>query len=313
MSKKRKILFTAATLVTLGGLAALAAGARHGGHHRGEQFGLADSDPSDVDAGRGQRRGWFARGPLSADEVDARIRERFARLDKNGDGIIDAAEIEAGLAARMATHMGSWRNRDQGQSAMPGTDLIRRFDENKDGKVTKEEFLGGIKRRFAEMDLNNDGRLSDDDLPPMMRGRGMIAKMASGDGAAMGAGRGRQHQGGNAWLQGVDVKDGAITLDAVLAKAGAEFDRLDKNKDGVIDTADFELLRKDMADYRVKRFLHMFGADKDGKITKEQFTKVAKERMARMDLDRDTGGHHRGRGPAAGERRAPDAPAQPKN
>jgi Ca2+-binding EF-hand superfamily protein len=279
MSKRTKILIAAA-LLTVGAVAAISAPGRRGGHQGGDDMGLGIGD----DRG-GSRMGFFRRGPLTAEEQDARIRERFARLDKNSDGILDTAEIEAGLAARTESWREGMRERMGGRGMEPGAELMRRFDENKDGKVTKDEFLGGIKRRFAEMDLNNDGRISDDDLPPMMRGRGAIARLAAG-GDRQGPGRPGEGRAMNlGWLRGAEVKDGAITLDAAVAKATAEFDRLDANKDGAIDKADFDLMRKEMADYRLKRFLHAFGADKDGKVTRDQFAKVAKERMARMDSE----------------------------
>ena len=87
-----------------------------------------------------------------------------------------------------------------------------------------------------------------------------------------------------AWLRAADAnRDGVITLDEALAHADKQFARLDRTGDGVLDQADRDSMRKEMTDYRVLRFLHRFGAAKDGKITREQFTKVAKERVASMD------------------------------
>ena len=70
----------------------------HRGHWRGgpAQFG---EDGGVGWTGRHARRR-FGR-PLTKDEFDARTRERFARIDKNSDGIIDAAEIEAIVRERM--------------------------------------------------------------------------------------------------------------------------------------------------------------------------------------------------------------------
>jgi Ca2+-binding EF-hand superfamily protein len=293
MSKKRTIAIAAALLATVGAVAAISAPGRRGGHHGEDQMGLG------MDGDHDGRRGWFRRGPLTGEEMDARIRERFARIDKNSDGVIDTAEAETATVERARLWRERFAGRDR-EGREPGADMLRRFDENKDGKATKDEFLNHVKRGFAEMDLNNDGRITDDDLPPMMRGRGAIAKMAAGEHGPERGRFGRGSPGGAGpklgWLRGVEVKDGAMTLDAVIANATKEFERLDRNKDGAVDKADFDVMRKEMADYRVKRFMHMFGGDKDGKITREQFAKVAKERMASMELDREAMGHRRGWG-----------------
>jgi hypothetical protein len=45
-------------------------------------------------------------------------------------------------------------------------------------------------------------------------------------------------------------------------------------------------LRKEMADYRVLRFMHRYGA-KDGKLTLAQFTQHRNERFAKRDADND--------------------------
>lgn len=88
------------------------------------------------------------------------------------------------------------------------------------------------------------------------------------------------------WLRAADANgDGLITLEEVTAQAEKEFARLDRNGDGIADQADRAIVRKEMIDYGVQRFLHGFDAGKEGKITREQFTKVSKERLARMDVD----------------------------
>jgi hypothetical protein len=57
-----------------------------------------------------------------------------------------------------------------------------------------------------------------------------------------------------------------------------------------------------MSDYRTKRFLHAYEADAQGKVTKEQFYKVAKERFARLDR-KGEGKITFGRPEAEGEKR----------
>ena len=259
MSKRTTVL-VAGTLMTAGVIAAVAAGGPGG---RGNMMG------GDMGGGwnKGGMRGWFGPRSITADEYDTRTRERFARLDKNGDGVIDATEIEAGFAPQR----GRGRGPQGGTTGGMGDRLLRQFGD-KDGKVTRDAFLGEMKRRFAEFDLNGDGKITDDDLPPMMRGKGMLKTGGPGFGGPM-----------MRLLGELRTADGVVTQEAFLANASKRFDDMDRYKDGVVDKADFDAMRKEMTDYRVKRFLHRYGADKDGKVTKEQFYKVAKEQFARLD------------------------------
>lgn len=289
---KRRTWVIAAGVLAIAGIGAgLAMADRHGGGRHGfGRGGMHGMGQDGMGMGDVNMRGrWFA-GPLTKDEFDGRARERFARLDKNSDGVIDAAEIEAGLAARMGQR-GQMVERFARQR-------LARIDADRDGKATKAEFLDRVRKGFAEMDLDNDGKITDADLPPMMRGRGVLSGAEGGGG--MGRGRMGGMMGGGMMgdgmgmgrgpfaglLAGADAnKDGAITLDEVLAVAEKHFARLDRNNDGAIDKADGDAMRKEMTDYRVKRFIHHFGADKDGKVTRDQFMKKSAERFAMMDLD----------------------------
>jgi Ca2+-binding EF-hand superfamily protein len=286
MSRKT-LLIAAGVLVATGGLGVALA-----------QIGPTDGRFSDRPSMRGwgdrpmmraerdwggpMRGGAFWRGrdrTLTQEQYDARTRERFARFDKNSDGVIDSAEIDAVLKDR-GDRFGRLGEHFQKR-------LMARWDGNRDGKATKDEFLAGVKMRFAAFDLNNDGKITDDDLPPMMRGRNVLK---GDDGQPPAFGPGARRRGGPMLgeLRQADTnKDGIITLDEALARATARFETLDKSKDGSIDQADFDAVRNEMNAYRTQRFLHRFGADQDGKVTREQFYKVAKERFALRDLNND--------------------------
>jgi Ca2+-binding EF-hand superfamily protein len=270
MSRRKKILIAAGAVLALGTVAVVTANA-YRGHPMGH-FGFFGEE--------GHGRWGFGRGSLTKDEFDGRARERFARIDRNSDGVLDSAEIEASLNERMGRRGPKGGPGAGKMGERMGQHFLAMFDDNRDGKASKDEFLGGVRKRFAELDLDNDGRITDADLPPMMRGRNLL----SGPGGGMGRGPG----GMLGIFREADAnKDGVITLDEAMALGEKRFSEHDRNKDGAIDQVDFDALRKEMADYRVKRFIHHFGADKDGKVTREQFMAKSRERFARMDLNND--------------------------
>jgi Ca2+-binding EF-hand superfamily protein len=279
--KRKTVIIAAGVLLTAGAVAAVAQGHRGWRGEHGDRYGMGMQD-GDGHGDREMRGRWWRGGSLTGSEHDARTRERFARLDRNSDGVIDAAELEAAFTER-AGRMGRGGQMGGGERAQR---MLRRFDENKDGKVTREEFTNAARKMFAEVDLTNDGRIDDNDLPPMMRGRNALSE------GGMGFGRGGGGPMGGGRMMGLlrqaDAnKDGVVTLDEATAEAGRMFARLDRNKDNVVDQGDFDALRKETVDYRVKRFIHHFGGDRDGKVTREQFEKVTKERFALHDLNND--------------------------
>ena len=315
MSKK-KVLIVAALLVAGGAAIAVSAPGQRLHDRMMERFGYGES--------RGFGLGQFAglgRGPITRADFDEKVRERFARFDLNSDGVVDISEIEAALSKGGRHHRGMMReHRADRDDATKG-------ETGRGRSMSKSEFLEEVRRRFAAADLDSDGRITDSDLPPPMRGRGVLSRLGE-QGLAM---RGHRQGPGIGFLRGANVdKDGGIPLDEALRVAGERFDRMDRNKDGTLDRADRQAFSKEMTDYRVKRVLHRFGAGADGKITREQAFKVAGETFDRLDRNKDgtisrderPGGwrHHRSRdgerhwrGRDRGEERAPDhGPQEPK-
>ena len=90
-------------------------------------------------------------GDVTFDEFAAAMDGRFVNADVNKDGKITvgelADEIERMRAERMAKR------------------LIRRFDANGDGELTKAEIENRQKKRFALLDKNDDGKITADELP----------------------------------------------------------------------------------------------------------------------------------------------------
>lgn len=131
MSKKKVAIIAAGVLAAIGAVAAVSAQGHRPWRDGPMHFGRGDGPGMGPGGGFGGR---FA-GPVTKEDHDARTRERFARLDRNSDGVIDAGEIEASISGRMD----AMRSRFGGQGPRMAERMLRYFDSNKDGKVTREE------------------------------------------------------------------------------------------------------------------------------------------------------------------------------
>jgi Ca2+-binding EF-hand superfamily protein len=80
--------------------------------------------------------------------IDARAAQ-FARMDRNGDGFIDAADMREDANER-------------GQRAAAA--LRGRIDSNGDGKISKEEFVNAPTMVFDKFDANKDSVLDATEL-----------------------------------------------------------------------------------------------------------------------------------------------------
>lgn len=252
MSRMTKIAVATSALIAVGAVAALS---QTGGR---EALG----------GGRG----------LTKEVYDGRTRERFARFDRNNDGVIEAAEVQAVMAGRRPDAKG-------GKEERKFQRLVHRADGDRDGRVSRDEYLASAKRRFDNADLDRNGRISDADLPPRMRGRMALSDKGFAERKVK---RGRGGRGSLAMVLGADTNnDGEITELEASAAAALEFDRVDRTKDGFIDRTDAQALRRETDEYRAKRLLHRFGGI-DGQVTREQFIAKANERFARLDRDNDS-------------------------
>lgn len=132
------------------------------------------------------------RGPQTRAEVEAKVKEHFAKVDSNKDGAITKEEADAFKTARRTEmrgrmfammdadkngqisreefdahradgmghgrHMGGMHGR---HGSMSG--LFARADANGDGKVTLAEATGKALERFDRVDANKDGTVTPEE------------------------------------------------------------------------------------------------------------------------------------------------------
>ena len=114
-----------------------------------------------MSAGRGPGMGGPGMGggdmmalPRTSDGVGPWAERLFTRLDANQDAAITGDEL-AILANPTVAAMGGSRLRA----------MIVQSDASRDSRINLEELSAGAQRMFSRMDVNGDGRLSDEELP----------------------------------------------------------------------------------------------------------------------------------------------------
>jgi hypothetical protein len=123
-------------------------GRDHGGRHEGGRHG----------GGRMMMLDTNNDGFINPDEAAAVAERAFMHIDKNRDGMIDQTE------ATTLPHRGGWRKWMGGNPPADVTEKLKAAfaerDTDKDGKVTKVEFMAYAQNRYATLDAAKDGKVS---------------------------------------------------------------------------------------------------------------------------------------------------------
>ncbi len=109
---------------------------------------LAQSDPVLLDRLRGADANHD--GNITRAELISYRAANFARIDRNGDGFLTDDDIPYFLRGRNAP--------------VDINALKAQFDANKDGKVSRDEFVNGPTLLFDRADANHDGILTRAEL-----------------------------------------------------------------------------------------------------------------------------------------------------
>jgi len=102
-------------------------------------------------------------GKLSKDEVGAGAKKFFEDTDKDNKGMLDEAQIAAGINAIVPRPKGFPAPPPGGfglGNLMAGS-IMKRADANKDGKVSLDEFVNAAEALFKETDKDKKGHLEE--------------------------------------------------------------------------------------------------------------------------------------------------------
>ena len=107
-------------------------------------------------------------GRLDATDREARKAERFVRADTDGDGALSQAEIEAAKEARKSARAerrgargdGERMERRGGKRGQRGMAMMQRADTDGDGAISQAEFQAAALARFDRADADGNGTVT---------------------------------------------------------------------------------------------------------------------------------------------------------
>lgn len=162
------------------------------------------------------------------DQIVAKVRDHFTKMDTNRDGFVSGDE----LTANRKHPGGAWQGENSramamrdGQMGDPNA-MFDRLDANHDGAISRDEFAKGREMRIErKMVMNGAPGAAGADMGGEHRGK---MKM-HGKGAGMHGGMGGH------MLKMADLnKDGRVSLQEATTNALQHFDMVDTNRDGRI-------------------------------------------------------------------------------
>lgn len=171
------------------------------------------------------------------DEVVAKVREHFAKMDTNSDGFVTKAEadsVRTEMRTKFAAHRAERAEHRKERTEMRREHTFERLDTNNDGSISRAEFDTAHAGRTAMRAGKGDGR------PGAGRMAGAMHKMHGGMG----------HFGGQMFEMADANKDGRVSLQEAQDAAVRRFDTADVNRDGRITREEMMQHRQQMKSQR---------------------------------------------------------------
>lgn len=136
-------------------------------------------------------------GKLDKADHEARLAEKFKSLDTDGNGQLSLAEFTAGHDRAKGPPAPGEGPGMRGKMGMGGGHgmMLRMADTNKDGAITRDEFIAAQLKHFDMMDANKDGTVTPEErkaamgkMRGMMGGKRMRGALGGAEGMPMGDG-----------------------------------------------------------------------------------------------------------------------------
>lgn len=151
---------------------------------------------------------------VTRDEVVAHVRDMFAKLDTNKDGVVTREEADASHARMAAQMRERFAKRMAERGDMPKVDrgaVFDRLDKNHDGMISRDEFTSAQPQVQERRVMNEDGQGGSAAMHRMHAGMGFGARLFD---------------------MADSNKDGRVSLQEATAMALQHFDSADVNHDG---------------------------------------------------------------------------------
>lgn len=106
-------------------------------------------------------------GAVDVHEVERRLLKGFERADRNNDGVVDQDEVKALGEKRGGKGKGGGKGGNRAEKR------FQKADADRDGRVTKDEYLDKLPAWFRRADENKDDRVTRQEFDDFQANRKM--------------------------------------------------------------------------------------------------------------------------------------------